>query len=358
MITQKAPGKLYIAGEYAVLEKGNPAIVVAIDEFVTISVSPSETTGTIHSKQYSQDAIHWTRQGSRMIIDNRENPFHYILSAITYTERYVAEQGVNLSVYDLTANSELDSADGKKYGLGSSAAVTVATVKALLEYYGVAASKDLIFKIAAIAHLKVQGNGSLGDVAASVYGGWLAFRSFDHDWLLSRVDGSAMSLSELVELDWPDLEIRSLEPLPDLELVIGWSQKPASTSQLVEQTDEEKDENPESYERFVRESRECVERMIAGFEARDAGVIMGQIRRNRELLRSLSAFSNVQIEIPRLTQLIDIAEKYNGAAKTSGAGNGDCGIVLADPHTNVEMMKQEWSENGILPLDLHVYQGD
>lgn len=35
MITVKAPGKLYIAGEYAVVESGFPAIIVALDQFVT-----------------------------------------------------------------------------------------------------------------------------------------------------------------------------------------------------------------------------------------------------------------------------------------------------------------------------------
>ena len=35
LITVKAPGKLYIAGEYAVVESGYPAIIVALNQFVT-----------------------------------------------------------------------------------------------------------------------------------------------------------------------------------------------------------------------------------------------------------------------------------------------------------------------------------
>jgi phosphomevalonate kinase len=354
VITEKAPGKLYVAGEYAILEATNPAILVAVDEFVTVMLTESDTTGTIHSKQYAQDSIHWTRRGSQMIVDNRDNPFHYILSAIKFTEQYVAENGGTLAVYNLTINSELDSADGKKYGLGSSAAVTVATVKAVLHFYGVELEKSLVFKLAAIAHLTVQGNGSLGDVAASVYGGWLAYRSFDREWLRSAV--SSRRLTDVVNAQWPGLTIQSLKPVEGLELIVGWSQKPASTSQLVEKTDEEKDDNRTQYNQFVADSRDCVEQIIAGFEAGDGHAIKQQIRRNRALLRSLSDFSNVPIEIPRLTTLIDIAEKYHGAAKTSGAGNGDCGIVIADQNTDVAAMKAEWQANEILPLDLHVHQ--
>lgn len=354
MITEKAPGKLYVAGEYAVLEPTNPALLVAVDEFVTVGLTPCEDTGTIHSKQYAQDSIHWTRKGSKMIIDNRDNPFHYILSAIEFTEKYVVENGGKLAVYNLTINSELDSADGKKYGLGSSAAVTVATVKTLLHFYGFELEKNLVFKLAAIAHLTVQGNGSLGDVAASVYGGWLAYSSFDREWMRNAV--ATMRLTDVVAAQWPGLRITSLEPLDDLQLIVGWSQKPASTSQLVEKTDEEKDDNRTLYNQFVADSRDCVEQIIRGFEAKDGHAIKEQIRRNRALLRSLSDFSNVPIEIPRLTTLIDIAEKYHGAAKTSGAGNGDCGIVIADGNTDIEAMKAEWREHEILPLDLHVHQ--
>ncbi|MCI1935229.1 MAG: phosphomevalonate kinase [Bifidobacteriaceae bacterium] len=356
MITEQAPGKLYIAGEYAVVEKTNPAVVVAIDEFVRVRVQESDTTGIIHSKQYAQDSVHWTRKGNQLVVDNRDNPFHYILSAIDFTERYVSENGGKLKVYNLIVNSELDSADGKKYGLGSSAAVTVATVKALLRFYGFDLVKDVVFKLAAIAHLTVQGNGSLGDVAASVYGGWLAYCSFDRDWLRSQLEVSR--LTDLVNAEWPGLKIQSLEPVEGLELVIGWTQKPASTSQLVEKTDEEKVDNQALYDRFVADSRACVEQIIHGFETKNIELIMCQIRHNRELLKQLSKFSTVPIEIPRLTSLIDIAEKYHGAAKTSGAGNGDCGIVLANEATDVAAMKAEWRENGILPLDLHVHQVD
>ena len=99
MITDKAPGKLYIAGEYAVLEQDCPAILVALDQYVRVSIKPSSSdTGLIHSKQYSQDSIHWVRRGSKMVIDNRDNPFEYILSAISFTERYCLEQKVKMDV--------------------------------------------------------------------------------------------------------------------------------------------------------------------------------------------------------------------------------------------------------------------
>ena len=41
-VTRSAPGKLYIAGEYAVVEPGHPAVLVAVDHFITVRASPAE----------------------------------------------------------------------------------------------------------------------------------------------------------------------------------------------------------------------------------------------------------------------------------------------------------------------------
>lgn len=355
LITEQAPGKLYIAGEYAVLEQDCPAILVAVNQFIWVSITKSKSsTGSIHSKQYSQDSIHWVRRGAKMVIDNRDNPFEYILSAINLTERFCLEQHIKLRVYDLHVNSDLDSADGKKYGLGSSAAVTVATVKAILRFYNVPFSNELVYKLSAISHYSVQGNGSAGDIAASVYGGWIAYQTFDKKWLKREL--TQKSLSEVVDEAWPGLKIQLLTPPEGMNLLIGWSQKPASTSRLVDETNANKAALNVEYKQFLQQSRKCVLRMIDGFEQGNIDLIKMQIRENRKLLQHFAQINQIAIEIPRLSKLINIAESFGGAAKTSGAGNGDCGIVITDEQTNVNELEQQWRKNNVLPLDLHVHQ--
>lgn len=357
MISVKAPGKLYIAGEYAVLEQNCPAVLVALNRYVFVTIKQSANqTGSIYSKQYSQDSLHWVRHGDKIIIDNRDNPFAFILSAIQYTEKYVHERGIRLAVYDLHVNSNLDSADGKKYGLGSSAAVTVATVKAILQFYHLPATRDLLFKIAAIAHYSVQKNGSAGDVAASVYGGWLAYQTFDKKWLKHEL--RSKHFSQVVTEAWPGLKIQGLKPPKGLQLLIGWTQKPASTSQLVDESNAQKAVLQYSYAKFLLNSRQCVLRMITGFVKGDIRLIQQQIRANRLILQKFGQLNHIAVEIPRLRRLIKIAEKHRGAAKTSGAGGGDCGIVIGSAETEVAALKQEWQENGILPLDFQVHPAD
>lgn len=353
LITAQAPGKLYIAGEYAVVENGYPAIIVALNQFVTCSVEKSADVGSIVSRQYNENSLYWRRNGDEMVFDNRDNPFHYILSAIKITEQYARSLDRKLQVYHLRIDSELDSADGKKYGLGSSAAVTVATVKALCEFYHLPVDQNKLFKLAAIAHFEVQGNGSLGDIAASVYGGWIAYHSFDRQWLAEQ--RQQLDLPKLLELQWPGLNIEQLTAPSNLQLLIGWTGSPASTSTLVDKVALVKAREQREYQTFLNESRKCIQRMIDGFHQANINIVQTEIRYNRELLKKLSNFSGVTIETPTLTKMCEIAEQFGGAAKTSGAGGGDCGIVIIDRKTDLTDMFEQWTKNKIERLRLTVH---
>ncbi|WP_057829112.1 phosphomevalonate kinase [Liquorilactobacillus cacaonum] len=354
MITVKAPGKLYIAGEYAVVETGYPAILVALNQFVTVTVEESNDYGTINSQQYKENSLYWKREGNNMVFDNRDNPFHYILSAVHLAESYAQSLNKTMKCYHLNIDSDLDSPDGKKYGLGSSAAVTVATVKALCRFYDLPITNDILFKLSAIAHLDIQGNGSLGDIAASVYGGWIAYRSFDREWL--KKARNTFTLNKLISIEWPQLNIELLTPPENLELLIGWTGSPASTSHLVDAVGLEKAEKRSSYQEFLDLSKNCLFKMIDGFHNHSIEIIQKEIRINRELLQHLGKISNVEIETPLLQKLCETAENANGAAKTSGAGGGDCGIVVINKKYATSSLIKEWKKNGICPLNLHVHQ--
>ena len=353
MIETSVPGKLFIAGEYAVVEPGHPAIIVAVDQFINVTIEGARKNGSIQSAQYSDLPIRWTRRNGELVLDHRENPFHYILAAIRLTEKYAQEKGTLLSFYDLKVTSELDNSNGRKYGLGSSGAVTVATVKALNLYYDLKMDRLTQFKIAALAHLAVQGNGSCGDIAASCYGGWLAFSTFDHEWVLRKQQ--EWTLTQLLTSDWPELSIRPLIVPKSLRLLIGWTGSPASTSDLVAQVNQSKEAKEKGYAKFLADSKDCVNRLIDGFLNEDSRTIKKMITENRKLLVGLSSLTGVTIETPALKKLCDLAETYRGAAKSSGAGGGDCGIVIVDQKTGILPLMSAWEKADIIPLPLHVY---
>lgn len=353
LITVKAPGKLYIAGEYAVVEPGYPAIVVSLDQFVTVSINRAHDHGTINSKQYEEMPVIWQREGNQLVIDNRDNPFEYILSSIKYTELYALEQNHSLELFDVNVNSQLDADDGKKYGLGSSAAVTVATVSALAQFYQLNLSKEEIFKLAAISHFMVQNNGSFGDIAASVYGGWIAYQSPDRQWLTQQLKTN--SLVQVIQQPWPQLKIESLTCPPNLKLLIGWSGSPASTPVLVDKIAAARAHQKQNYQKFLTASKQCLKTMIQGFKENNAQLILQQLTINRRILQKLADFSGVIIETARLDKLCELAQQFHAAAKSSGAGGGDCGIAMIQDDQQTNQLLKAWQENGIQPLNFNVY---
>ncbi|MGY3766446.1 phosphomevalonate kinase [Vagococcus vulneris] len=358
MIQASAPGKLYIAGEYAVLEPGHPALIVALDQFITVTLKEAKKQGSICSSYSNGISIPWTRKNGKFFIDERENPFTYITKSVTIVEQYLQELDYDLKYFDLIIESELDNKDGRKYGLGSSGAVTIATIKAILSFYEINYTAELLYKLAAITHLSLNSNGSFGDLAASSYEGWVAYSCFNREWALNYMTHPDFSISAMLQEKWPQLMIQQLSAPTDLRLLIGWTGSPASTTFLVDQINDEQSEMNGFYRQFLTDSRECVNALITAFKDNNIKKIQDCIRINRRLLQSLAASSGVDIETETLTNLCSSAEKVNGAAKSSGAGGGDCGIVLFNQQDEILPMIAEWRNNDIINLPLQVYRNE
>ena len=105
--------------------------------------------------------------------------------------------------FDLSVSSELEEDDGRKLGLGSSSAVTVATVRAVAVFYGLATDDLTVYKLAMLASDTVQPIGSGGDIAASAMTGWVAYTSPDRSWLrrARQRAGAFLALEHPVQAD-------------------------------------------------------------------------------------------------------------------------------------------------------------
>lgn len=185
-----------------------------------------------------------------------------------------------------------------KYGFGSSAAVTVATLKALASLFQKETQPRELFELAYRTVLAVQGIGSGFDVAAAIYGGTFYF-----------VTGGKI-----------------IEPLAikELPLTVGYTGVKADTTTLIKQVAQKKEKNPEKVERIFQAIAKLVEeakfRMLEGDWER-VGKLMDF---NQEYLRDLGVSSE------KLEVLISAAKKAGAwGAKLSGAGGGDCMIALA-----------------------------
>ena len=374
MISQSAPGKLYIAGEYAVVEPGHQAVLVAVDRFITVRITQAEDggsagpTGHISSTLYEAQSLTWYRRPEDGVVMVDKQFDDYVVSAIRMVEQMVREAGGPLRYFDLDVSSELDDGCGRKLGLGSSSAVTVATVRAVARFYGLVLDDMAVYKLALLATDAVQPIGSGGDIAASSFTGWVAYTSPDRAWLhqvsgapgTGNSPGGSAGLSELVRMDWPLLSIRRL-PAPGLRLSVGWTGSPASTPRLVADVQAHtRGAQDAAYTAFLRESEACLSALTLALREDDGGEIGLRIQEGRRLLSGLSRTSGITIEPPQLRRLVEIAQEHGAVAKSSGAGGGDCGIALCPPGTDMAAMHAAWESAGIQPLDLrvHSHSGD
>ena len=67
---------------------------------------------------------------------------------------------------------------------------------------------------------------------------------------------------------------------------------------------------------------------------------------------------NITIETSKLKELCDIANTYEGAAKSSGAGGGDCGIALMHNDNDFKQLISAWNQADIEHLNIEVYTGE
>ncbi|MGO1543725.1 MAG: phosphomevalonate kinase [Gulosibacter sp.] len=354
MIETKAPGKLYIAGEYAVVEPGEPSVIVAVDRVLTVKLTPSDDVGRVFSSEYGRMPVVWRRDDDDSIqLEHR--PFDYVMAAIALTERLRSERGHEPLYFDLHIESELDDSSGRKFGLGSSAAVVVATIAAINEFYGLGLTPTDRFKLALLSTARVSPRSSGGDLAASTFGGWIRYTSPDRDRLLQDLERNDTVCESLDSSGWATFSVTQLPEPETLELLVGWTGSPASTERLVNGVEKQTPASSTSHENFLEESRGIVDALVSAMQEHNESRTLELVRAARLLLQRLGTNTGIQIETEKLRALCEIAESHGAAAKPSGAGGGDCGIVFAGPDSDNDAILSEWDAAGIRRLRLGVY---
>lgn len=350
----KVPGKLMVAGEFAVLVPKQDLAVTAVDRFVYAMIE-DHPERLLSLTDYNLNDLKWSIEDGKMMIDSKDERLSFVKEAMEVTITYLAENGIDIDHFKLSVKSELDDQSGVKYGLGSSAAVVVAVVTAIMARFSEGElDKDVIFKLAALAHVNIQGSGSGADIAASVYGGMLLYSSFQADWLLNAYE-KASSINELLAKDWIYLSIKPLKLPASVSFCVGWTGKPASTTKLVARILQLREDDPAAFENFLQKSKQAVSTFLSGMEQDDRELIFKAVQLNREALRRVGEDAEVSIETLGLATLCDLAEEFGGAGKPSGAGGGDCGIAFMPKETDLEKLYTAWQTAGIVPLTLKSY---
>ena len=263
----RAPGKLLLSGAYAVLE-GAPAIVVAVDRYAIADDAREATT-----------------------------PSHEVRAA------FGARAAPHVDA------SALHDEAGHKLGLGSSAAVLVASLATRAAREGAllddAATRRRLFDEACAAHAMAQGGGSGVDVAASVHGGALRFQR--------GPGGARMDAVELPR---------------GLVMSVSWSGKSARTSELRARVDALRARDAARYAAcFAALTRAAIASSDA-VATHDLAALLSAARVGAAALAALGSAADAPIVPPAFAELAAVAELHGAVFFPSGAGGGDVGVHL------------------------------
>jgi phosphomevalonate kinase len=287
-----APGKVFLVGEYGVLEGGTAVLAavnrLAIGEFIP-ELDPASPL---------------------------------VAEAVRATRAALGDKGGALpagsvwidsgafSTHDDDNRSGAAATGGRKLGLGSSAATAACAVGAVLEMAGlpIAAHRNLAFSLAESAHRTWQGGvGSGADVAAAVHGGVLQF---------ARPGGGTPVVRRLAG------------GLGATELVVFSSCAAVSTTDQIRTMRAFAQAEPARYTALLDPVRETAERFVQSLASRHPRETIAAMRAAGEALAALGAGAGVAIVTPAFARVAAIAAELGGAAKPSGAGGGDVGVAL------------------------------
>ena len=306
-----AYGKLYLAGEYAILEDYASALITSVPKKITVFVEESDKT-TIF------DTINKTSVG---LFEENSN-FTLVQQFIQFLTEYTNSD----KTFALTIFNELHS-DDKKYGLGSSGAVLVAISRAILSFENITYNDLTIFKLVALFNIKHNLSGSMGDVAASINDGITFYQKFNAEFVNNMIRQNK-SVKEIINTNWDGLLIEKIHPKADLSILARWTGEAVDTKEHVKLWKQHKDNYKEEFKVFVENSNHLVKTLKDNLVETDASNALNTINKLRENLLYLESFSKIPMETNAMKNYIN----SHSAGKQSGSGSGD--IVLGFEKNN------------------------
>jgi mevalonate kinase len=275
----KVSGKLFILGEYAVLH-GYSCVVSQINKYLEVDVDFSIL---------GKDVIN---------TPDVNNPDFINQSLKRFRERFGTEKKVIINTKSDLGN----------YGLGSSSAVTVSTIRALAELFKIHLSDKELFDLCYKVVMDIQKIGSGADLAVCIYGHTINF------------DGK----NKKAEIIYKD----------KLPIIVGYSGNKVKTVELIKQVNDLNisrfQETNGIYYSIGKLVKKGIREIIAG-DWKEVGKLMNE---NHKLLQKL------EVSTVKLDNMVNASCKAGAyGAKLSGAGGGDCMIACVNENKRDNVVK-------------------
>lgn len=285
MITVSAPGKINLMGEHAIVY-GNPSLLSAVNLRTRVTIEP----GTENTRPEP------SRRGELGIEIKTTGSDEYVRHIVEVVQRELNIQ--KLPALKIMVTSEIPSG----YHLGSSAAVAVGTVGALVYFLTKRWNLEEINDIAYEAEKKMHGNPSGGDNTAITHGGFLWFRK------------------ELEKLKLKaQLPITLTQKLNHFFL-INTGRSKESTGEMVADVQSKVKSQKSKFERIFAQNEKQTKQMANAILEENEDELINAIQKGERTLEAMGVVSK------KVIPLIRNIEATGGAAKILGGGGVTDGV--------------------------------
>jgi phosphomevalonate kinase len=310
----QAPGKIFLAGEYAVLDGGRPALVCGVDRFLHASWELARDVRLVH-------------RPSGLVWDGGMPPpeLRFAARAAEIALRLCAEEGLPRHGFRLVFEDDL-SLEGVKLGLGGSAAASVIAVRAACAAQGRLLSGEESLALALAAHwIEQGGSGSGGDVAACALGGVLEVRA-QVPWH-SAEEAMAATAGDLLHAH--AVEVERVPAPADLRLLLAFTGKAADTRVLTREVRAFMEGDPRRWKAVADDLAGFAKALRAALEAGLQESALEAVRGAAASMAVLGEQAGAGIITTDLALACALAASAGAAGKPSGAGGGDCAVIFA-----------------------------
>ena len=311
-----APAKLFILGEHAVVFDGT-AIVTAVDARLSVTIESHPNTTPHVTLDAPEVGLHGWHSSLKDITHKQDfsGESRFIESCIARFHQHKPIQ----DTLHITTKSHF----ARDLGLGSSSATVAATLFALAQLYAPELTSAQLFEMGLDAIRQVQKLGSGADLAAAIYGGTLYY---------------------------VNQEPRQVHPiaLTDLPMVAVYSGQKAGTVSYVKQVKQRRDQFPTIIDPIIATMLAIVDAGRTALNTHDWTKLGDLMNIQHGLLNALG------VDTIALSEVVFAAHQADSlGAKLSGAGGGDCAIVLLDDnHAELQAALAHIGRE-ILPYTLH-----
>lgn len=328
IIKLKTNGKLYIVGEYNVLnEKGN-AILYGMNRHINFTIKNHEEF--LYKTRNQKQSF---KYNNKTFIFESNNNDELIKKSLEVVFDYLTYKNIEIQQFKLIIDTELETKDGKKYGFGSSSAIITGVIKSILKLHGIINNKLLVFKLAVITQDRLNDLSSGGDLASALNKGVIYYQRYNLKWFNKHKENI-----NIVDKKWPHLKVKKLNN--EFKFGAIWTKTSYKTKKLTYNISKTE----------YKKARQIVKNTYKSIETKNYMALKENIKKYQKWLEQILKKDSLYTK--ELKKANEILKTFNLASKISGAGGGDSVIFLYPKGFNFKHLSNKCRENDLLLINI------